>query len=30
VKGLVPQETWDALEAKREQYVEDYKSKNGD
>jgi hypothetical protein len=30
VKGLVPQETWDKLEAQREQYVKDYQKKNDD
>ncbi len=30
VRGLVPQETWDKLEARRQQYVEEYQSSNGD
>jgi hypothetical protein len=30
VKALVPQETWTKLEAQREQYVQEYQSKNGD
>lgn len=29
VKALVPQETWNKLEALREQYQEDYQNKNG-
>ncbi|MDQ3707629.1 MAG: hypothetical protein M3437_20840 [Chloroflexota bacterium] len=30
VKALVPQATWDKLEARREQYVQEYQNKNGD
>lgn len=30
VRGMVPQETWGTLEARREQYMEDYRSNNGD
>ena len=30
VKALVPRETWDKLEAQREQYVHDYQAKDGD
>lgn len=30
VKALVPQATWDKLEAQREQYVKDYQAKDGD
>jgi hypothetical protein len=30
VKALVPQATWDKLEAQREQYVQEYQNKNGD
>jgi hypothetical protein len=30
VKALVPQATWDKLEAQREQYVQDYQAKDGD
>ncbi|HEX8221302.1 MAG TPA: hypothetical protein VF914_19085 [Chloroflexia bacterium] len=30
VKALVPQATWDKLEAQREQYVKDYQARDGD
>jgi hypothetical protein len=30
VKALVPQVTWDKLEAQREQYVKEYQAKDGD
>ncbi len=30
VRGMVPQETWDKLEARRQRYMEDYQNKNGD
>ncbi|HET6262151.1 MAG TPA: hypothetical protein VFG99_07910, partial [Chloroflexia bacterium] len=30
VKALVPQATWDKLEAQREQYVKEYQAKDGD